>query len=120
MAPAREYNPVTGVKEAYFPQRDRLTRMFTASMVIVIMVSKYVFIVVMVTPLSCVWLYRVLTLCVRVCVCVRACVCMCVQLCVVLIFLVTVIMYRGIISVMMFHTGNPVLRTQVPALILSF
>ncbi|KAG7252272.1 hypothetical protein CRUP_011276, partial [Coryphaenoides rupestris] len=58
MAPAREYNPVTGVKEPYFPKRDRLTRMFTASMVIVVM------------------------------------------LCVVLIFLVTVIMYRGIISVM--------------------
>ncbi|CAL8400741.1 unnamed protein product, partial [Boreogadus saida] len=70
MAPAREYNPVTGVKEPYFPKKDRLTRMFTASMVIIIM------------------------------------------LCVVVIFLVTVIMYRGIISVMMFHTGNPVLRTQ--------
>ena len=39
MAPAREYNPVTGVKEPYFPKKDRLTRMFTASMVIIIMVS---------------------------------------------------------------------------------
>ncbi|XP_056129339.1 anoctamin-7 [Lampris incognitus] len=70
MAPAMEYNPVTGVKEPYFPEKARLTRMFTGSMVIIIM------------------------------------------LCVVMIFLVTVIMYRGIISVMMFHTGSPVLRTQ--------
>lgn len=35
------------------------------------------------------------------------------QLCVVMIFLVTVVMCRGIISVMMFHTGSPVLRTEV-------
>uniref|UniRef100_A0A668APH9 Anoctamin n=1 Tax=Myripristis murdjan TaxID=586833 RepID=A0A668APH9_9TELE len=71
MAPAMEQNPVTGVKEPYFPEKARLSRMLTGSMVIVIM------------------------------------------LCVVMIFLVTVIMYRGIISVMMFHTGSPVLRTQV-------
>ncbi|XP_029911758.1 anoctamin-7 [Myripristis murdjan] len=70
MAPAMEQNPVTGVKEPYFPEKARLSRMLTGSMVIVIM------------------------------------------LCVVMIFLVTVIMYRGIISVMMFHTGSPVLRTQ--------
>uniref|UniRef100_A0A668AYJ8 Anoctamin n=1 Tax=Myripristis murdjan TaxID=586833 RepID=A0A668AYJ8_9TELE len=68
MAPAMEQNPVTGVKEPYFPEKARLSRMLTGSMVIVIM------------------------------------------LCVVMIFLVTVIMYRGIISVMMFHTGSPVLR----------
>lgn len=35
------------------------------------------------------------------------------QLCVVMIFLVTVVMCRGIVSVMMFHTGSPVLRTEV-------
>lgn len=35
------------------------------------------------------------------------------QLCVVMIFLVTVVMCRGIISVMMYHTGSPVLRTEV-------
>uniref|UniRef100_G3WB35 Anoctamin n=1 Tax=Sarcophilus harrisii TaxID=9305 RepID=G3WB35_SARHA len=33
-------------------------------------------------------------------------------LCVVMIFLVSVIMYRGIVSIVMFHTGNPVLMTQ--------
>ncbi|KAJ8371019.1 hypothetical protein SKAU_G00110470 [Synaphobranchus kaupii] len=70
MAPAMEHNPVTGVKEPYFPKKDRLSRMMTGSMVIVVM------------------------------------------LCVVMIFLVTVIMYRGIVSVMMFHTGSTMLRTQ--------
>ncbi|XP_039611532.1 anoctamin-7 isoform X2 [Polypterus senegalus] len=34
------------------------------------------------------------------------------MLCIVMIFLVTVIMYRGIISMMMYHTGSSVLRTQ--------
>uniref|UniRef100_A0A8C7J0Q6 Anoctamin n=1 Tax=Oncorhynchus kisutch TaxID=8019 RepID=A0A8C7J0Q6_ONCKI len=61
MAPSIEYNPVTGVKEPYFPERARLSRMLTGSMVIIIM------------------------------------------LCVVMIFLVSVIMYRGIVSVMMYH-----------------
>lgn len=35
------------------------------------------------------------------------------QLCVVMIFLVTVIIYRSIVSVMMFETGSSVLRAQV-------
>ncbi|XP_008293494.1 anoctamin-7 [Stegastes partitus] len=70
MAPTMEQNPVTGIKEPYFPEKTRLSRMFTGSMVIVMM------------------------------------------LCVVMIFLVTVVMCRGIISVMMFHTGSPVLRTE--------
>uniref|UniRef100_A0A8D3A858 Anoctamin n=2 Tax=Scophthalmus maximus TaxID=52904 RepID=A0A8D3A858_SCOMX len=70
MAPTMEENPVTGVKEPYFPEKTRLSRMFTGSMVIIMM------------------------------------------LCVVMIFLVTVVMCRGIISVMMFHTGSPVLRTE--------
>uniref|UniRef100_A0A3B3ZSM6 Anoctamin n=1 Tax=Periophthalmus magnuspinnatus TaxID=409849 RepID=A0A3B3ZSM6_9GOBI len=71
MAPMMEENPVTGVKEPYFPEKTRLSRMFTGSMVIIMM-----------------------------------------QLCVVMIFLVTVVMCRGIISIMMFHTGSPVLRTE--------
>uniref|UniRef100_A0A8C5MDN0 Anoctamin n=1 Tax=Leptobrachium leishanense TaxID=445787 RepID=A0A8C5MDN0_9ANUR len=70
MAPQMEQNPVTGVKEPYFPERDRLSRILTGSMVIVIM------------------------------------------LCVVMIFLVSVIMYRGIVSMMMYHTGNSILMTQ--------
>ncbi|XP_067447663.1 anoctamin-7 isoform X2 [Thunnus thynnus] len=70
MAPSMEQNPVTGVKEPYFPEKTRLSRMFTGSMVIIMM------------------------------------------LCVVMIFLVTVVMCRGIISVMMYHTGSPVLRTE--------
>uniref|UniRef100_A0A3P8USS8 Anoctamin n=1 Tax=Cynoglossus semilaevis TaxID=244447 RepID=A0A3P8USS8_CYNSE len=70
MAPRMEQNPVTGVKEPYFPEKTRLSRMFTGSMVIIMM------------------------------------------LCVVMIFLVTVVMCRGIISVMMFQTGSPVLRTE--------
>uniref|UniRef100_A0A8C7UA91 Anoctamin n=1 Tax=Oncorhynchus mykiss TaxID=8022 RepID=A0A8C7UA91_ONCMY len=37
MAPSIEYNPVTGVKEPYFPERARLSRMLTGSMVIIIM-----------------------------------------------------------------------------------
>lgn len=39
MAPTVEQNPVTGVKEPYFPEKTRLSRMFTGSMVIVLMVS---------------------------------------------------------------------------------
>ncbi|XP_072553513.1 anoctamin-7 isoform X3 [Salminus brasiliensis] len=70
MAPAMEENPVTGVKEPYFPEKARISRMMTGSMVIVIM------------------------------------------LCVVMIFLVTVIIYRSIVSVMMYETGSSVLRTQ--------
>ncbi|XP_069805178.1 anoctamin-7 [Dendropsophus ebraccatus] len=70
MAPQMEQNPITGVKEPYFPERDRLSRILTGSMVIVIM------------------------------------------LCVVMIFLVSVIMYRGIVSMMMYHTGNSILMTQ--------
>ncbi|KAH1175750.1 hypothetical protein KIL84_022275 [Mauremys mutica] len=70
MAPRMEQNPITGVKEPYFPKRDRLSRILTGSMAIVIM------------------------------------------LCVVMIFLVSVIMYRGIISVVMYHTGNAILVTQ--------
>ncbi|XP_066546796.1 anoctamin-7 isoform X2 [Amia ocellicauda] len=70
MAPAMEQNPVTGVKEPYFSEKDRLSRILTGSMVIIIM------------------------------------------LCVVMIFLVTVIMYRGIVSMMMYHTESPVLHAQ--------
>uniref|UniRef100_A0A670J0Y7 Anoctamin n=1 Tax=Podarcis muralis TaxID=64176 RepID=A0A670J0Y7_PODMU len=73
MAPRMEQNPVTGVKEPYFPERDRLSRILTGSMAIIIM------------------------------------------LCVVMIFLVSVIMYRGIVSTMMYHTGNTILMTQVRA-----
>ncbi|XP_067422321.1 anoctamin-7-like isoform X2 [Emydura macquarii macquarii] len=69
-APRMEQNPITGLKEPYFPARDRLSRILTGSMAIVLM------------------------------------------LCVVMIFLVSVIMYRGIVSVMMYHTGNAVLMTQ--------
>ncbi|XP_065277392.1 anoctamin-7-like [Emys orbicularis] len=70
MAPRMEQNPITGLKEPYFPKRDRLSRVLTGSMAIVIM------------------------------------------LCVVMIFLVSVIMYRGIVSVVMYHTGNAILMTQ--------
>uniref|UniRef100_A0A671RQ91 Anoctamin n=1 Tax=Sinocyclocheilus anshuiensis TaxID=1608454 RepID=A0A671RQ91_9TELE len=38
MAPAMEENPVTGVKEPYFPEKARISRILTGSMVIVIMV----------------------------------------------------------------------------------
>lgn len=38
MAPRMEQNPVTGVKEPYFPEKTRLSRMFTGSMVIIMMV----------------------------------------------------------------------------------
>ncbi|XP_029142525.1 anoctamin-7-like, partial [Protobothrops mucrosquamatus] len=70
MAPCLEQNPITGLKEPYFPKHDRLSRILTGSMAIVIM------------------------------------------LCVVMIFLVSVIMYRGIVSTAMYHTGNRVLMTQ--------
>uniref|UniRef100_A0A3Q3M7E0 Anoctamin n=1 Tax=Mastacembelus armatus TaxID=205130 RepID=A0A3Q3M7E0_9TELE len=42
MAPTMEQNPVTGVKEPYFPEKTRLSRMFTGSMVIIMMVRQYV------------------------------------------------------------------------------
>ncbi|XP_011619642.1 anoctamin-7 isoform X1 [Takifugu rubripes] len=70
MATMMEPNPVTGVKEPYFPKRTQLSRMLTGSMVIIIM------------------------------------------LCVVMIFLVTVVMCRGIITVMMFHTRNHLLQIE--------
>ena len=38
MAPSMEQNPVTGVKEPYFPAKARFARMLTGSMVIIIMV----------------------------------------------------------------------------------
>ncbi|KAJ8780815.1 hypothetical protein J1605_000858 [Eschrichtius robustus] len=63
-------NPVTGLKEPYFPPRTRLPCLLTSSAAILIM------------------------------------------LCVVMIFLVSVIIYRGIISIAMFHTANSVLMTQ--------
>ncbi|XP_054856935.1 anoctamin-7-like [Eublepharis macularius] len=69
-APCMEQNPVTGVKEPYFPARDRLSRILTGSMAIILM------------------------------------------LCVVMIFLVSVIMYRGIVSAVMYHTGNSLLVSQ--------
>uniref|UniRef100_A0A8C6L3U1 Anoctamin n=1 Tax=Nothobranchius furzeri TaxID=105023 RepID=A0A8C6L3U1_NOTFU len=37
MAPTMEQNPVTGIKEPYFPEKTRLSRMFTSSMVIILM-----------------------------------------------------------------------------------
>lgn len=36
-----------------------------------------------------------------------------------MIFLVSVIMYRGIVSTAMYHTGNRVLMTQVRAVLLA-
>ena len=41
MAPSVEENPVTGVKEPYFPEKARLSRMFTGSMVIILMVRSH-------------------------------------------------------------------------------
>lgn len=38
MAPCMEQNPVTGVKEPHFPKQDRLSRILTGSMAIIIMV----------------------------------------------------------------------------------
>ncbi|XP_043917785.1 anoctamin-7-like isoform X2 [Protopterus annectens] len=70
MAPLMEQNPITGIKEPYFPEKDRLSRIITGFMVIIIMLS------------------------------------------VVMIFLVSVIMYRGIVSMMMYHTGNTILMAQ--------
>uniref|UniRef100_A0A4W5M7S6 Anoctamin n=1 Tax=Hucho hucho TaxID=62062 RepID=A0A4W5M7S6_9TELE len=40
MAPSIEYNPVTGVKEPYFPEKARLSRMLTGSMFIIIMLMQ--------------------------------------------------------------------------------
>lgn len=40
MAPTMEPNPVTGVKEPYFPEKTRLSRMMTGSMVIIMMVRR--------------------------------------------------------------------------------
>uniref|UniRef100_A0A674K9S9 Anoctamin n=1 Tax=Terrapene triunguis TaxID=2587831 RepID=A0A674K9S9_9SAUR len=40
MAPRMEQNPITGLKEPYFPKQDRLSRVLTGSMAIVIMVRR--------------------------------------------------------------------------------
>lgn len=39
MATMMEPNPVTGVKEPYFPKKTQMSRMLTGSMVIIMMVS---------------------------------------------------------------------------------
>ncbi|XP_059875178.2 anoctamin-7-like [Delphinus delphis] len=70
LAPQMAQNPVTGLKEPYFPPHTRLPRLLTSSAAILIMVS------------------------------------------VAMIFLVSVIIYCGIISIAMFHTANSVLMTQ--------
>ncbi|XP_069901469.1 anoctamin-7-like [Globicephala melas] len=71
LAPQMAQNPVTGLKEPYFPPHTRLPRLLTSSAAILIM------------------------------------------LCVLMIFLVSVIIYCGIISIAMFHTANSVLMTQL-------
>uniref|UniRef100_A0A8C1EFR8 Anoctamin n=1 Tax=Cyprinus carpio carpio TaxID=630221 RepID=A0A8C1EFR8_CYPCA len=71
MAPAMEENPVTGVKEPYFPEKARISRMLTGSMVIVIM------------------------------------------LCVVMIFLVTVIIYRSIVSSLVLLSEAVTIKLQI-------
>lgn len=98
-----EENPVTGVKEPYFPERARLSRMFTGSMVIIIMVSLgpdgKQFHPRLVKALSVYLAVLIIASFIP-------------QLCVVMIFLVTVIIYRSIVSVMMYETGSSMLRTQ--------
>ncbi|TKC36936.1 hypothetical protein EI555_011342 [Monodon monoceros] len=71
LAPQMAQNPVTGLKEPYFPPHTHLPRLLTSSAAILIM------------------------------------------LCVVMIFLVSVIIYCGIVSIAMFHTANSVLMTQL-------
>lgn len=94
---------MTGVKEPYFPEKARLSRMFTGSMVIVIMVS--------LGPDRKQFPPRLVKdLCVSLVVLII--VSSVPQLCVVVIFLVTVIIYRSIVSVMMYETGSSMLRTQ--------
>lgn len=94
---------MTGVKEPYFPETARLSRMFTGSMVIVIMVSlgpdgkKFPPRLVKDLPVSLVFPIIAASF---------------PQLSVVMIFLVTVIIYRSIVSVMMYETGSSMLRTQ--------
>ena len=39
LCPAMEKNPVTGVKEPYFPERDRIPRIMSGVAAIIIMVS---------------------------------------------------------------------------------
>lgn len=71
MAPTMEENPVTGVKEPYFPEKTRLSRMFTGSMVIIMMVRPCFQVLVLFVP-NCE--YEQVTV---VCVCVplkRSCV----------------------------------------------
>uniref|UniRef100_A0A8C1UNU1 Anoctamin n=1 Tax=Cyprinus carpio TaxID=7962 RepID=A0A8C1UNU1_CYPCA len=76
MAPAMEENPVTGVKEPYFPEKARISRMLTGSMVIVIMVRP--------------------TGVVRV-----------------MIFLVTVIIYRSIVSSLVLLSEAVTIKLQI-------
>ncbi|XP_048397509.1 anoctamin-7-like [Stegostoma tigrinum] len=72
MAPMTTRNPITGSEEPYFPQKDRLRRMITSSMVILLLVA------------------------------------------VVVIFLISVILYRTIISIFMYETGNTIVMATAP------
>ncbi|XP_078266060.1 anoctamin-7-like [Rhinoraja longicauda] len=67
MAPMTARNPITGANEPFFPKQDRLRRIFTSSMVILLLII------------------------------------------VVLIFLISVILYRTIISILMYESGNTII-----------
>ncbi|XP_067851723.1 anoctamin-7-like isoform X2 [Heptranchias perlo] len=72
MAPMTIKNPVTGAEEPYFPKKERLQRVITSSMVILLLVA------------------------------------------VVLIFLISVILYRTIISILIYKTGNTIVMATAP------
>lgn len=102
-------NPVTGVKEPYFPPRTCPPRLLTGPAAMLIMVTGlWALAVEGPSPL---WGAGTMVACYPALTTLPAGP----QLCVVMIFLVSVIIYCSIISLAMFHMGNPVLMTQVSA-----
>ncbi|XP_078065325.1 anoctamin-7-like isoform X2 [Mustelus asterias] len=72
VAPMTIRNPITGVEEPYFPEKDRIQRVIASSMVILLLVA------------------------------------------VVVIFLMSIILYRAIISILIYKTGNVFAMATAP------
>ncbi|XP_038673116.1 anoctamin-7-like [Scyliorhinus canicula] len=72
VAPMVMKNPITGVEEPYFPEKDRIQRVIASSMVVLLLVV------------------------------------------VVLIFLISVILYRTIIGILIYKTGNSIAMATAP------
>ena len=59
MAPTMERNPITGLKEPYFPEKQRIPRIITGVAVIIVMVTSIIYFLVHFDYLCCVCVNQV-------------------------------------------------------------